>query len=62
MLVQRGMSIELRNITQAYLQAQTNLKRTILAYLPTKLTSRYLEGTLLYVIKPLYRIAKAGVY
>jgi len=61
-LVQRDMSIELRDITQAYPQAQTNLKRTILAHLPTELVSRYLEGTLLYVIKPLYRIAEAGVH
>ncbi|CAE7221385.1 hypothetical protein PTTW11_11413 [Pyrenophora teres f. teres] len=33
-LVQRGMSIELRDITQAYPQAQINLQRTILAHLP----------------------------
>ncbi|KAF1974178.1 hypothetical protein BU23DRAFT_462440, partial [Bimuria novae-zelandiae CBS 107.79] len=29
--------------------------------LPTKLAPRYLEGTLLYVIKLLYRIAKVGI-
>ncbi|KAF1965810.1 hypothetical protein BU23DRAFT_584815 [Bimuria novae-zelandiae CBS 107.79] len=46
----------------AYPQAQTNLKRIILAHLPTELAPRYPEGTLLYVIKPLYRIAEAGVY
>ena len=39
MLVQRGINIKLRDITQAYLQAQTNLKRIILAHLPTKLVS-----------------------
>ena len=61
-LIQRDISIKLRDITQAYPQAQTNLKRTILAHLPTKLVSQYLEGTLLYVIKPLYGIAKAGVH
>ncbi|KAF1937548.1 hypothetical protein EJ02DRAFT_426510 [Clathrospora elynae] len=61
-LLQRGMTIELRNITQAYPQAQTNLKRTILARLPTELVSRYPEGTLLHVIKPLYGIAEAGVH
>ncbi|KAF1974004.1 hypothetical protein BU23DRAFT_579966 [Bimuria novae-zelandiae CBS 107.79] len=40
----------------------TNLKRTILAHLPTKLAPRYPEGTLLHVIKPLYGIAEAGVH
>ncbi|KAF1978828.1 hypothetical protein BU23DRAFT_577076 [Bimuria novae-zelandiae CBS 107.79] len=33
-----------------------NFKRIILAHLPTKLAPRYPEGTLLYVIKLLYRI------
>jgi len=61
-LVQRGMSVELRDITQAYPQAQTTLKRTILAYLPTELIPRYPKGTLLHVIKPLYGIAEAGVH
>ncbi|KAF1939129.1 hypothetical protein EJ02DRAFT_457279, partial [Clathrospora elynae] len=61
-LLQLGMTIELRNITQAYPQAQTNLKRTILAHLSTELVSRYPEGTLLHVIKPLYGIAEAGVH
>jgi hypothetical protein len=61
-LVQHGMTVQLRDITQAYPQAQTNLKRTILAHLPTELVSRYPEGTLLHVIKPLYGIAEAGVH
>ncbi|KAF1934823.1 hypothetical protein EJ02DRAFT_460893, partial [Clathrospora elynae] len=61
-LLQLGMTIELCDITQAYPQAQTNLKRTILAHLPTELMSRYPEGTLLHVIKPLYGIAEAGVH
>ncbi|KAF7570061.1 hypothetical protein PtrM4_100630 [Pyrenophora tritici-repentis] len=61
-MVQRGMNIELRDITQAYPQAQTALKRTILAHLPTELVHRYPEGTLLHVIKPLYGIAEAGVH
>ncbi|KAF1935267.1 hypothetical protein EJ02DRAFT_507147 [Clathrospora elynae] len=40
----------LRNITQAYPQAQTELFRT------------YPEGTIICVIKPLYGIAEAGVH
>ncbi|KAF1968874.1 hypothetical protein BU23DRAFT_582982 [Bimuria novae-zelandiae CBS 107.79] len=35
-------------IALAPMLAQTNLKRTILAHLPTKLAPRYLEGTLLH--------------
>jgi hypothetical protein len=61
-LVQQGMSVELRDITQAYPQAQTTLKRTILAHLPTELVTRYPKDTLLHVIKPLYGIAEAGVH
>jgi len=61
-LVQQGMNVQLRDITQAYPQAQTTLKRTILARLPTELVNQYPEGTLLHVIKPLYGIAEAGVH
>jgi hypothetical protein len=61
-LIQQGMSVELRDITQAYPQAQTTLKRMILAHLPTELVTRYLKDTLLHVIKPLYGIAEAGVH
>jgi hypothetical protein len=56
------MKIELRDITQAYPQAQTDLKRTILAHLPKELVSKYPKDTLLRVIKPLYGIAEAGVH
>ncbi|KAK1907589.1 hypothetical protein P3342_005916 [Pyrenophora teres f. teres] len=61
-LMQSGMSVKLRDITQAYPQAQTALKRTILAHLPAELEHRYPRGTLLHVIKPLYGIAEAGVH
>jgi hypothetical protein len=61
-LLQHEMTMELRDITQAYPQAQTNLQRTILAHLPSELVSKYPEGTLLHVIKPLYGIAEAGVH
>jgi hypothetical protein len=61
-LVQHGMTVQLRDITQAYPQAQTNLQRTILAQLPSELVPKYPEGTLLHVIKPLYGIAEAGVH
>ncbi|KAF1934571.1 hypothetical protein EJ02DRAFT_490997 [Clathrospora elynae] len=61
-LLAEGMSMELRNITQAYPQAQTELFRTILAHLPKELITKYPEGTIICVIKPLYGIAEAGVH
>ncbi|KAK1919376.1 hypothetical protein P3342_009100 [Pyrenophora teres f. teres] len=43
-LMQSGMSVKLRDITQAYPQAQTALKRIILAHLPAELEHRYPRG------------------
>lgn len=48
--------------TPAYPQSQTDLARTILADLPHELRTKYPEGTIIRVIKPLYRIAEAGVH
>ena len=56
------MFVELRNITQAYLQAQTELFCTILAHLLVELKTKYSKGTIIRVIKLLYGIAEAGVY
>jgi len=61
-LLAEGMSMELRDITQAYPQAQTELFRTILAHLPVELITKYPEDTIIRVIKPLYGIAEAGVH
>ncbi|XP_044715169.1 reverse transcriptase (RNA-dependent DNA polymerase) domain-containing protein [Hirsutella rhossiliensis] len=57
-----GMTLSLRDITQAYPQSQTELFRTILTYLPTELQGKYPHGTIIRVIKPLYGIAEAGVH
>jgi transposase InsO family protein len=57
-----GMSTSLRDITQAYPQAHTELKRLILAELPHELKRKYPQGTIIRVIKPLYGIAEAGVH
>jgi hypothetical protein len=54
--------MELRDITQAYPQAQTELFRTVLAHPPKELITKYPEGTIIRVIKPLYGIAEAGVH
>ncbi|KAI1676769.1 hypothetical protein KJE20_13532 [Pyrenophora tritici-repentis] len=61
-LLDEGMVVELRDITQAYPQAQTELFRTVLAHLPKELITKYPEGTIIRVIKPLYGIAEAGVH
>ncbi|KAM4061611.1 reverse transcriptase (RNA-dependent DNA polymerase) [Hirsutella rhossiliensis] len=61
-LLSHGMTLSLRDITQAYPQAQTELFRTILTHLPAELEGRYPEGTIIRVIKPLYGIAEAGVH
>ncbi|KJZ69915.1 hypothetical protein HIM_10700 [Hirsutella minnesotensis 3608] len=57
-----GMTLSLRDITQAYPQSQTELFRTILTYLPTELQGKYPHETIIRVIKPLYGIAEAGVH
>jgi hypothetical protein len=58
----RGISIYLRDITQAYIQAQTPLNRSILANLPTELKPKYPSGTIMELIKPLYGIPEAGLH
>ncbi|KAM4066587.1 cwf18 domain containing protein [Hirsutella rhossiliensis] len=49
-----GITLSLRDITQAYPQSQTKLSRTILTQIPNR--------TIIRVIKPLYGIAEAGVH
>ncbi|KAM4067193.1 DUF1421 multi-domain protein [Hirsutella rhossiliensis] len=41
-----GITLSLRDITQAYPQSQTKLSRTILTYLPTELQGKYLTEQL----------------
>jgi hypothetical protein len=61
-LLQRGIILWIRDITQAYVQSQTSLQRTILARIPEQLRDRYPEGTVMSVIKPLYGIPEAGTH
>jgi len=57
------MTLEVRDITQAYVQSQSRaLNHELLVHLPKELKERYQEGILLRFIKPLYRIAKAGLH
>lgn len=58
----KGFRLWLRDITQAYVQSQTSLNRTILAQLPIQIRHLYPLGTIMIVIKPLYGIAEAGTH
>lgn len=61
-LMGTGMTVELRDVTQAYPQSKSELARTILARLPKELEARYPPGTIMRIIRPLYGIAEAGVH
>ena len=61
-LRQLGMTLAIRDITQAYTQSKSSLNRLVLAHLPQELKGRYPQGTILRVVKPLYGIAEAGVH
>jgi hypothetical protein len=57
-----GMSLWLRDITQAYVQSTTHLNRLILARIPKEIAHLYPEGTIMKVLKPLYGIPEAGTH
>lgn len=61
-LLQIGMTVQLRDVTQAYVQSKTPLARTILAHLPKELAPKYPPNTIVRLVKPLYGIAEAGVH
>ena len=56
------MTLSIRDITQAYPQAHSDLQRIVLAYLPDELVGKYPADTIFRVIKPLYGIAESGVH
>jgi hypothetical protein len=61
-LIAAGMVVEICDITQAYTQSKTKLKRLIVAKLPIKMRDKYLSDSLLLVEGLLYRIPEAGVH
>lgn len=61
-LFEKGLKMELRDITQAYTQSSTVLKRLILARLPKEIQNLHPPGTIMVVLKPLYGIAEAGTH
>lgn len=60
--IQQGMIVWIRDISQAYPQAQTDLQRTIIARIPPQIRDKYPPGTVMTVIKPLYGIPEAGTH
>jgi len=60
--MKNGITVYLQDITQAYTQSKTHLQRLILAYLLKQIRHQYPEDTIMVVLKPLYRIVKAGTH
>lgn len=48
------------DITQVYTEFKTELNCIVICHPPTKLKKRYSEGTILYIAKLLYGLAKTG--
>jgi len=61
-LLAQGFVLWLRDITQAYVQSNSDLARKILARLPVQIRGDYPDDTVMRVIKPLYGIAEAGTH
>jgi hypothetical protein len=61
-LLEKGMSLWLRDITQAYVQSTTFLQRQILAHLPVEIEGLYPKNTIMVVLKPLYGVPEAGMH
>ncbi|KAJ5379608.1 hypothetical protein N7509_012727 [Penicillium cosmopolitanum] len=61
-LREKGISLSIRDITQAYVQSTTSLNRLILAHLPKETKSEFPTGTIMVVRKPLYGIPEAGTH
>ncbi|KAI1653193.1 hypothetical protein F4813DRAFT_383489 [Daldinia decipiens] len=57
----QGMKVMIRDITMAYTQSKTPMQRTIYVRLPSELKSKYPEGTLLRVVKPLHHQKELGM-
>jgi hypothetical protein len=61
-LLEKGMSLWLRDITQAYVQSTTFLQRQILAHLLVEIEGLYPKNTIMVVLKPLYGVPEAGIH
>jgi hypothetical protein len=61
-LTPKKIQLWLKDVTQAYTQADTALQRLILARLPEELQNQYPDEIIMVIVKPLYGIAEAGVH
>jgi hypothetical protein len=57
-----GMKMELRDITQAYIQSTDKLARQLFAKPPKELKSSFPPDTIFQVVRPLYGAAESGLY
>ncbi|KAI6476885.1 hypothetical protein MCOR13_011804, partial [Pyricularia oryzae] len=62
LIARSDMRFELRDITQAYVQSEDFLQRTIIAQLPKEIRHRYPANTVLWIKKSLYGLAESGTY
>lgn len=61
-ILKRNMLIWMRDITQAYVQSQTTLKRNVLSYLSIQIRNHYPENTIMVTKKLLDGIAEAEAH
>lgn len=61
-LVEQGMFVRLRDITQAYPQSTSKLNRLIYAHPPKDMVAELPLGTVFWVVIPLYGIPEAGAH
>jgi hypothetical protein len=61
-LIIESYILELRDITQAYPQSSSELKREIFAKLPKELRNAYPSDTIIQIIRPFYEIAESGFH
>jgi hypothetical protein len=61
-LVEQGMVVRLRDITQAYPQSTSRLNRKIYAYPPKEIVDELPKETVFWVVIPLYGIPEAGAH
>ena len=62
LIATHNFALQLRDITQAYTQSETHLRRLIIAHLPEQIRHLYPCDTIMVVLKPLYGIAEAGTH
>jgi hypothetical protein len=62
LIARHGMTCELRDITQAYVQAKDKIERTLLARPPKELCDFFPPETILRIVRPLYGAAESGLY